>query len=274
MAWRRSVGERFAGVDRHAHRAYAQFQRALFAVRLSADLRSLGRYLRVESRWARAEPVSVRVRPLGGAPIRLRPGTSDALVLRETLRDKHHSPPPEIAARGVRNIVDLGANVGITVADNALTHPGARIVAVELDPGNAETARRNCAPWAERCQILQGAVWVADGEVAYERGAGGEQGFTVVDGRDGARTRALSMQTILAHVPRGERVDYMKMDIEGVERRLLSGGEAGWAERIDSIALQVHDPYTLEECARDLAGLGFEPRVDGRRMNYIVGVRR
>ena len=200
-AWRRAVGERFAGVDRAAHRAYAQFERVRFAARLIAGRRSLARYLRVESRWARAEPVSVRVRPLDGAPVWLRPRTTDALVLRETFRDEHHPPPPEIAARRVRNIVDLGANIGITVAHNALSHPDARIVAVELDPGNAEMARRNCAPWADRCQILQGAVWIADGEVAYDREQGNEQGFRVVEGGESARTGALSMQTILALVP-------------------------------------------------------------------------
>jgi hypothetical protein len=54
---------------------------------------------------------------------------------------------------------------------------------------------------------------------------------------------------------------------------VLSGPGAHWAERVDSIRLQGHDPYTLEDCARDLAGLGFEARVDRRRMNYIVGVR-
>ena len=66
----------------------------------------------------------------------------------------------------------------------------------------------------------------------------------------------------------------MKMDIEGVEQRLLSGAGARWADRVDSIRLQVHDPYTPEDCARDLAGLGFEPRIDRRRMNFVEGVRR
>lgn len=274
--WREAVTERFPGVDRLAHRAYFQWQRLLFAVRLTADARSLVEYLRVESRWARADAVPVRVRPLGGAVVWLRPRTTDPVMLRDTFRDCVHPPPPEIAARGVRNIVDLGANAGVTVAHNAMSLPGARIVAVELDPGNAEAARRNCAPWADRCEILQGAVWVTDGEVDYDAEQGQEYGFRVVDGASTgtARTRALSMDTILAHVPTGERVDYMKMDVEGVERQLLSGPSAAWAARVDAISLQVHDPYTLDDCARDLAALGFEPRVDRRRMNYIVGVRR
>jgi FkbM family methyltransferase len=229
-------------------------------------------YWRVESRWAKPGPVPVRVRPLGGATVWLRPGTTDPIMLRYTSRDRVHPPPPEIAARGVRTIVDLGANAGVTVAHNALLHPRARIVAVELDPGNAQAARRNTAPWADRVEIVQGAVWESDGEVPYDAETGEEYGFRA--GAGGAMTRALSMDTIFAHVPAGARVDCVKMDIEGVEARLLSGAAARWIERVDSISLQVHDPYMLADCARDLTALGFDARVDPRRMNYIVGVRR
>jgi FkbM family methyltransferase len=271
-AGRARVG-RFAALDRLAHRAYFHWQRVLFAVRLTADARSLARYLRVESRWAGPSPVPVRVRPLGGATVWLRPGTTDPVMLRDTFRDRVHPPPPEIVARGVRWIVDLGANAGVTVADNALRFPGARIVAVELDPGNAEAARRNTRPWADRIEILQGAVWESDGDVSFVHETGHEYGFRVAED-GGSRTRALSLDTILSHVPAGERVDYVKMDIEGVEARLLSGPAAAWTQRIDSISLQVHDPYTLADCARDLEALGFGARVDPRRMNYLVGVRK
>jgi FkbM family methyltransferase len=270
-AWRDRLG-RYEPVDRLAHRAYFHWQRARYAVELLADARSVARYLRVESRWAGPEPVPVRVRPLDGATVWLRPRTTDPIMLRDTFRDCVHPPPPEIAARGVRWIVDLGANAGVTVAHNALRFPAARIVAVELDPGNAEAARVNTRPWSDRVEILQGAVWEHDGEVPYEHEAGHEYGFRVAD-TAASTTRALSMETILGHVPEGERVDYVKMDIEGVEARLLSGPAADWTARIDSISLQVHDPYTLDDCARDLRALGFTPRVDPRRMNYIVGVR-
>lgn len=214
----------------------------------------------------------MRLRALGGAAVLLRPGTSDALSLRETFRDRVHPPPPAIHARPPRVIVDLGAHLGITVADNACRYPGVRIVAVELDPENAALARRNTAAWADRVVLLQGAVWTEDGEVAFERERGNEFGVRVLRGAS-RTTRALSMDTILGHVPAGARVDYVKMDVEGVESRLLSGPAAAWLERVDSISLQVHDPYTLDDCARDLRAQGFTPRVDSRRRSYIVGVR-
>lgn len=263
-AWHDRVG-RYARLDRAAHRGYFHYQRLRHAVTLTPDVLP---YLLVESRWAR-HAVSVRVRPLGGCRIALRPGTTDAEMLRDTFRDNVHPPPAETARHGVRTIVDLGANVGVTVADNARRFPQARILAVELDGGNVAAARRNTAPWADRVTILHGAVWHEDGEVPYNLEAGHEYGLRA--GTGAGIAPAFSMDTILSHVE--GRVDYVKMDVEGVEARLLSGEAARWLERVDSIGLQVHDDYTLSDCARDLEAAGFSARVDPRRQDYIVGVR-
>jgi FkbM family methyltransferase len=274
--WRRIGLRRIPLVDRAARAVYYELQRWRYAVALTSDLRSYRLYRRLDGRGRplRAATVRLRVKPLDGHEVELRPRTSDAQMLRETFRDNVHVPPPAIEARGVRWIVDLGANAGMTVAANALRYPDAHIVAVELDPENAELARRNTARWADRCELLQGAVWTEDGEVPYARERGNEFGFSVVRGSGAPTvTRALSMDTILAHVPEGARVDFLKMDIEGVEEQLLSGDGAGWVGRVDAIALQVHGDYTLEDCARDLAALGLRPAVDRRRIDFIGGVR-
>lgn len=269
--WRSRLS-RFERFDHYAHAAYLKLQRLQYAPRLVTGPMEVARYLRAGSPWPEREPVTVHVRPLAGATVELRPHTTDATVVHETFRDMVHPPPPQIVARGVRRIVDLGANIGLTAADNALRFPQARILAVELDPGNAAAARRHIAPWADRIELLQGAVWVEDGEVAYENALGTEYGFRVSPAAS-ARTRAFSMDSILSHLDPGERVDYVKMDIEGVEARLLSGPAAAWTERIDSISLQVHGAYTLDDCARDLEALGFAARVDRRRVDYMLGVR-
>lgn len=271
VAWRGHVGTRFPALDRFAHRAYFQWQRLVYALRLTADLHSLVAYLRLEGPARPAGPVAVRVRPLDGRTVWLRPRTTDAEMLRDTFRDLVH-PPPDLG-RPIRSVLDLGANAGITVAHNALLHPEARIVAVELDPGNAEAARRNLAWLGDRVVLLQGAVWTSDGEIAYDDTTG-EYGFRVVAGGAGATTRAFSMASILAHVPDGTRVDYVKMDVEGVEAQLLGGEAAAWLDVVDSIGLQVHDPYTTADCIRDLEARGFSAAVDRRRMNFVVAVRR
>jgi len=276
VAWRRLVGRHSPRVDRAAHRVYFHVQRLTAALRLTSDARSVLAYLRVESRFAPRRPVAVRIRPLGGRTVWLRPGTTDAESLRDTFRDSVHVPPPSLG-RPLRRIVDLGANIGITAAHNALLHPHAEILAIELDPDNAAIARRNTSWAGERVVVHEAAVWPTDGTVVYSREPGHEFAFRVLeetaDASAGPAARAVSMATVLADVPEGERVDFVKMDIEGVEASLLSGEAARWTARVDAIALQVHDPYSLADCARDLRALGFSPRVDVRRTNFILAVR-
>jgi FkbM family methyltransferase len=276
-AWRRLVADRWPAADRAAHRAYGELERWIFAVTVMADAPSYRRFRRLDSprRGARrGAPVNVSLRPLGGRSVVLRPGTSDALMLRETFRDGVYAPPPEAEARGIRQIVDLGANIGITAAANAHRYPGAHVLAVELDAENAALAERNVAPWRDRVEILVGAVWTHDGEVRYERPTGEEFGFRVVE-RGGTHVApAYSLATILDRVPGGARVDFLKMDVEGAERHLLSAGAAAWAARVDAIALQVHGSYSLADALRDLEALGFSARIDRRAADYVAGVRR
>src|SRR3954452_12438741 len=193
---------RLRGINRWGHRAYDGWEHLRYAASLTADAGSFARYLRL-ARRREPGPVRVRVKPLGGATMAPRPGTTDAVSLRDTFRDRVHVPPPELEPDRIRHIVDLGVNIGATMAHNAVLHPGARIVGVELDPRTAELARLNVAAWADRCQVLQGAVWVADGEVVLAGDR--EDGFRAVDPAtarpDGDRTRALSMETILQQLP-------------------------------------------------------------------------
>ena len=267
----RLVGaRRLRRVDAAVRAVYIEWQRWRFATLLASDLASYRAYRRADGRGrhARDATLRVRVKPLGGRAVELRPGTTDAQMLRETFRDNVHRP----TAPQVSTIVDIGANIGITVAYNALRYPEARIVAVELDAGNVALARRNTAEWADRVELRHGAAWVEDGEVTYVNDRGLEFGFYVNEGGSG-RAPALSMETILGLVPADGRVDFLKMDVEGVEARLLKPSVPHWADRVDEIALQVHHDYTVEDCVRDLTALGFTAAPDTRRIDFVRGQR-
>lgn len=264
---RRSVGR--------LRRLAADLPRRLWIARIVSDPASF-RNFRVAERGRFGpvgSPVPLRIRQLGGAVVLVRPGASDAQSVFETFRNLPHDPPSDVAARGVKQVVDLGANIGISVAHNAYRFRGAHILAVELDPGNAELCRRNVAPWSDRVELIQGAVWVEDGEVDFVREPGMEYGFYVRPGGGTNRTRAFSMDTILGHLADGAPIDWMKMDVEGVEAQLLSGPAASWIERVGAIIVQVHGEYTLDHCAADLRKLGFEIRKIDPVNDYVTAVR-
>ncbi|MGH2876326.1 MAG: FkbM family methyltransferase, partial [Solirubrobacteraceae bacterium] len=63
-------------------------------------------------------------------------------------------------------------------------------------------------------------------------------------------------------------VDFVKMDIEGAEREVLRQ-ETAWASKVRSIGVEVHPPYTVEQCEHDLRDLGFRT---ARLVSHEAGV--
>lgn len=215
------------------------------------------------------KPVTVAVRSEGlRFTFALRPNSSDPTVLSETFHGRYHLPP--IPLTDVRRALDLGANVGLTMAHLAALCPGARIVGVELDPETADLARRNIARWRDRCRVLEAAVWYTDEPVRYRITPGGECGATIAE--SGERTaEGLSLGTLLDRLG-WERADFVKMDIEGAEREVLRRN-TGWAWRVRSLKVETHVGYSREECRDDLSALGFRAAFDARHPGAVAGVR-
>ena len=252
---------------------------AFVAVRVTRGPRSFVTYVRLSRvrhhQGSGGRVVRVRLRPLGGSEALLRPSTSDVDTVWGTFAGRYHLPPPE--AGEPRLIWDLGANIGLTMADLAERHPGARVVGVELDSENAALARANVTRWGSRCEVVEGAVGPRDEPVRYVRLAGATSGHYLTGAAledDPAVTAAtaISPASLLSRCGPGEVVDYAKIDIEGAESALLRE-ETGWAGRVRTLKVEVHHPYTVGECRRDLQALGYETRVDPRQRAAVIGVR-
>lgn len=246
--------------------------------RLAADAagrRTLRRLL-TEAGRANAssrELVELRLRSLGSHPFRVRRGTSDAEVVCETFLEGYHLPPEGCRRPSPMLIWDLGANIGSTMAHMAALYPEARIIGVELDAENAALCRANVAPWAARCEVIEGAVWPEDGPISYVGEHGDEYGYRVQQGGATGRTAtAISPATLLARSGAPLQVDYVKMDIEGAERAVLRDG-GGWADRVRCIKVELHAPYTVQACEADLRRLGFTVASDGTHWASVVGTR-
>jgi FkbM family methyltransferase len=235
------------------------------AHQLTADRESVRRYVELDDGRAIAGVVELRIKALDGASVFIRPGTSDAEVLRDTFLGEYHLPPEELNGT-LRLIWDLGANIGMTMAHLAHLHPDARVVGVELDGANAELARRNIGPWSARCEVIEAAVSPGRGRIEYFRAPGMESGLQIREG-GGHFAEVLNLNE-LAGEP-----DYVKMDIEGTEARVLRE-DTDWATRVRAIKVETHAPhYSVSECLDDLGGLGFVVRRDRRHPTCVVGVR-
>ena len=245
---------------------------------LAADSASQRRLLRMSANSgsgdASARPVPVHLRGLPGRDVHMRPGTADVAVARDLMMKQPHLPPDTIWLGDVRLVWDLGAHIGLAALDYAEHWPSAKVVAVELEPHNAGVCRLNLAPLGERCEVIEAAIWASDGEVriAVESGEADTNAFRAegTAAGNGRAVPALSLDTLLVRTAGERQVDLCKLDIEGAERQVLREN-TDWATSVRTLAVEVHDDYTTEDCADDLRRLGYESVQPGRAENIVIG---
>lgn len=250
---------------RFLHR-FEQLQRLKLFDRLSHKIA----YYRCGHRPYLKEPVELRVRAIPVA-LACRPRTSDAAVLWGTFGERFHRPPRALPEGAL--ILDLGANVGYTAVDFAVSHPRARVVAVEMDAANVAVARRNLEPFGDRVTVVHAAIWSHDGEVGY---AGADEwGFYVRSDAEetaGLRTApAMTMPTLMKRYSI-ERVDYLKMDVEGAESEVLTP-DSSWLRRCRLLQVEVHPPATLSGCEAALRAHGFSVKRHLRHGGCLIASR-
>jgi FkbM family methyltransferase len=225
----------------------------LIAALMTDDSRSRRRLVQMlegERSESAADPEPIAIRALGGAPIWLRPGSADPDVAVGAFHGLYHLPKADLGSPKL--IWDLGCNIGLTMRQMAAAFPAARIIGVDLDPENLSLAERNLKPIADRCELLEGAIWPEPGVLTYGSPDGEDAYRVSEDGGQTATAIPLSELCERFGVP-----DYVKMDIEGAESDVLER-ETAWASDIERIGVEYHAPYDLEECKRDLRELGFD----------------
>jgi FkbM family methyltransferase len=203
--------------------------------------------------------VSVRLKDCG-QPFFVRLGSTDMLVLDEMFQTREYSFVEE-NLREVRQIVDLGANVGFSLRYWNEIFPDAKILAVEPEPENFDLCQRNveAAGFAHAVKLVRACVGSYRREVhlsgkdewAYQMSNSPEAGAPTVP--------VVPLSELLeTHFECGQ-IDLLKCDIEGAERELFSNC-ARWISRIKAIVIELHPPYSTAEFFSDLnrAGAQFD----------------
>jgi FkbM family methyltransferase len=230
-------------------------------LRIFSDFESIANYRRLRSGKAQ-ERTQVRVRALHGQPVWLRPSTTDMDVFWDTFVWQFHVTGSQPAS-----VLDLGSNIGLTAAHYASLFPTARVVCVEMDRENADLCRANLEPFGSRCEVVHGAVWSSNGVVRY---AGQDEwGFHVAE--TGTPVASYTLSSLLDKF--GDAVDLVKIDIEGAEREVFQSSD-GWHTRIRQAIVEVHEPYTVDQCVKDLARLGFKCRIANRQQRECIIAER
>ena len=161
----------------------------------------------------------------------------------------------ELAVRAGDIVLDCGANVGVYVRE-ALDAGAKLVVAIEPGPENLECLRRNFKTEiaAGRVIVYGKGVWDRDDWLVLNVDPKNSAADSFVMRPEGSMAGArLPLTTIdkLVDELRLERVDYIKMDIEGAEQKALAGARRTLQSYHPRLAISAYhrpdDPLRIPE---------------------------
>lgn len=235
------------------------------SLRLIADalLYRLRRVLRV------GNPDRVRLLRLkSGVTLAYRLDRGDVRTIAETWLVGAYELPVML---GVRNLVDLGCNIGATGVWLARRYGAERVVAVEPVPDSARLARINFDLNRIEAEVVQAAIGPEDGVARFRViPENSTLGHLAEEGsEEGIAVRLISPATVLERFPPDERIDLLKLDVEGAEAGLFAG-DLGWLDRVDSIVAELHsDLVDADGIVTTLVETGFATAVIAQRNPYL-----
>ena len=209
---------------------------------------SLGRRTRkVVWRWMR-QPIAVEW--IHGLRVTLHPGNE---MCKSIFVTGSYEPNEMIwlsqTLKSGMTVIDAGANIGFySLAISTLVGPSGRVIAVEPSPREMAALRENAklndrnnltfVPAALADREAEVDLMVAAAEKAGHNTLGGFAYNTALDHREKVRTRKLD--ALVAELAL-DRVDFIKMDIEGAEHAALRGAQETLRKFRPTLLVEVSD---------------------------------
>ena len=170
-------------------------------------------------------------------PLYFRCGTTDLSNFAQIfIHDEYGAALPNPPSR----IFDLGGYVGYATAYLANKYPDAQIVTVEPSPDNFRVNTLNTAPFGNVRRINAG-VGGQSGFLSAGIPNNGDWSATFALGTEAeGSVRSYSLADLMKEV-NWNRFDFLKCDIEGMEREVFGQARDLIAANVDVCAVEVHD---------------------------------
>ena len=145
-------------------------------------------------------------------------------------------------------VVDCGASIGMVSASLSRRFPDARVIAFEASPAAQPSTRATFAANGGRAELVEKAVGDEPGELSFYADPNGTGWGFLNDEIGGITVPVVALDDELADL---DRLDLLKLDIEGGELRALRGG-AATIGRLRPILVLELNPFVLWRWGRPL----------------------
>lgn len=165
-------------------------------------------------------------------------------------------------------VFDIGAHVGFyTLLASELVGDAGRVVAFEPAQQNLLSLKRHLSlNDTVNVTVIEAAVSDKCGKISFDQG-GGNNSFTghiSESGRSQTKSVALDELVNKGQLP---APDYIKIDVEGAEMRVLSGAESVLTKTHPTLFLATHGRKIHKECCGFLRSLGYQLQtLDGQSL--------
>jgi len=187
---------------------------------------------------------------------------------------QYHLPPPGVELNNNSTIVDLGTNIGLTVAHYKNLYPGALVIGYEMDHDNFLIAEKNCSKY-KNVYLYNEAVWVENGKVAYSKSATDDSfSLSVISNKRMTEVKSVTIAEIIRKHGL-QKIDYLKMDIEGAEINIFKAEELGWMSYVNAVNIEIHQEEKMraEEYIEILTVNGFKAWKDDKHWAAVLATR-
>jgi FkbM family methyltransferase len=138
-----------------------------------------------------------------------------------------------------RRVVDIGSNIGISALYFLTRDPDVHCRLFEPDPRNVERLRQNLAGFEERYELEQVAVADFEGEADFGLSPSGRYGGLGVETGETTTVRCVHIDTVLeGALTDWDGVDLLKLDVEGMESRLLAAARDDLIANVRTVYLE------------------------------------
>ncbi len=139
-------------------------------------------------------------------------------------------------------IIDCGANIGLSIIYMKELYPKANILAFEPDQKNFELLEKNIDSYGySDISLHKEAVWIQDTEISFVSDASMSSKIEEGDSTTSDKVKAIRLKDYL-----NKKVDFLKIDIEGAEFKVLCDIEEK-LNMVDNLFIEYHGLYEQQD---------------------------